>query len=106
MGKLPPIDVTQQLLAEAIAMYGERAQLDMMVEECAELTVAIQKYYRNAFKTGISLRLPEEVPNLIDEIADVYVMLMQLRLMVGPSHVDERVAFKLNRLQERLDRRR
>lgn len=100
--KLPTFEGTWQILAEAIARWGEDTQLDMVIEECAELIKAIQKYRRDAFKTGITLAHSEEVEPLIDEIADVYVMLMQMMLMVGANNVGKRVTFKLARLRESL----
>lgn len=86
----------------AIMEYGENAQVDMVIEEMAELTKAICKRKRTG-ATG-----PEAVAareNLLEEIADVFVMLVQLvRIFDGADEVQQTVTEKLNRLKGRLKR--
>lgn len=82
---------------EALEKYGEDAQLEMVVEECAELIKAIQKHKR----TG-------NIEELCEEAADVRIMLNQLDMMTLQTE-DElmyKIAWyermKLARLGERL----
>jgi NTP pyrophosphatase (non-canonical NTP hydrolase) len=59
------------LFSCAVNAWGVDAQLLMGVEECTELAHAILKYLRN----------PDKFPQVIEEIADVELMLEQLHLM-------------------------
>ena len=62
------------ILEMAIEKYGER-QLDQAQEELAELIVAISKHKRNANKLTIA--------NVIEEIADVRIMLKQVMMLLN-----------------------
>lgn len=53
----------------AIEKYGHAAQLRQLQEECAELIVAVNHYFRQRRNSR------EE---LIEEVADVTIMLMEL----------------------------
>lgn len=72
--------------------YGRDAQLRLAQEECAELIQAINKYYRNG---GDWLSRQ----GLLDEIADVTIMITQMRLLLGlaDADLDEAIERKLNR---------
>lgn len=76
-------------LKKAIAKYGEYAQLDMVIEEMAELTQAISKFKRN------------ESHNVEEEVADVEIMLQQVRLMsiFNAKKIDEIKEQKLKKLE-------
>ena len=85
--------VEEQLVYKrALDWWGRTAQLDQCVEECAELIQAINKYKRGHVVDG-----------LVDELADVHVMINQLAILVGRDKVGERVDFKLKRLATKLD---
>jgi NTP pyrophosphatase (non-canonical NTP hydrolase) len=58
-----------QILQAAIIIFGERNQEEMAVEECAELITAIKHKHR-----GRTHNIPEE-------IADVEIMLEQLKII-------------------------
>jgi NTP pyrophosphatase (non-canonical NTP hydrolase) len=66
----------QKVLKSAIDNFGIDKQLDMVVEECAELIQAIQKYKRCRSEQILDTKVFEEV-------ADVEIMLKQFRLMFG-----------------------
>lgn len=76
--------------------YGNDKQLDMVVEESAELIVSINKLKRNG--------LLREKKNVLTEIADVYVMLEQLKIIidVGEVELENEIYLKVNRLKDRL----
>ena len=63
---------TQQLCAKAIDKWGARAQLLMVAEECSELAVAVLHYERGR----------DDVGHVAEEVADVELMLEQLRMML------------------------
>lgn len=74
----------------AIEKYGHAAQLRQLQEECAELIVAVNHYFsprRNARE------------ELIEEVADVSIMLMQLTpLLNSTNEVTNMIDYKLARL--------
>lgn len=65
-----------KLMQTALDRWGLAAQAGQTVEECAELIVALQKHIN---------RTPslETIENIVDEIADVEMMLAQMRLAFG-----------------------
>lgn len=86
------------LLTRAIKTYGQAAQMDMAVEEMAELTKALCKVKRAA----PGCETTAAVSNVFEEIADVQIMLDQLRIIFGGSTIDLEDG-KLDRLKRRLD---
>ena len=83
------------ILEKAVEKYGEK-QLDQAQEELAELIVAISKYKRNENKFTIS--------NVIEEIADVRIMLKQVMMLldIEEFEVKSEEIYKLNRLKKRM----
>ena len=63
----------QDVLKAVIDKYGDEAQSRQAMEECGELIVAINK----------TLRYPTRISRLclIEEMADVSIMITQLKLM-------------------------
>ena len=84
------------ILDKAIKTWGIEAQLEMVIEECMELALALQKLKR---KRGDS---NQKIVNVIDEIADVKIIIRQAEKIFGSEPVNKRVDFKMNRLTERL----
>jgi NTP pyrophosphatase (non-canonical NTP hydrolase) len=76
-----------------LAKWGEEAQYDQAVEECAELIAALKHFKRD--KVG-----KEQV---IDELADVALMVGQLSFMLGEERVRQAIENKLAKLQNLLD---
>lgn len=83
------------ILEKAVEKYGEK-QLDQAQEELAELIVAISKYKRNAHKLTIA--------NVIEEIADVRIMIKQIMLLLNIEEfeIKNEELYKLNRLKKRI----
>lgn len=75
----------------AIRTYGENSQVDKAIEEMSELTKALLKY-RVGFATLDEIR---------EEVADVQIMLEQLRMLYGSTGDMEK--YKLNRLWVRME---
>lgn len=82
-----------RILEKAVETYGAGPQIDMMIEEMSELTKALCKYRRAP--TGRTF------DDVLEEMADVQIMLNQMALVFGDFN-EEEIA-KLERLEERLD---
>jgi len=82
----------------ALEQWGEKSQIGCAVEECAELIVVLQKY-ANRNKTNM-------VGEILDEIADVEIMLAQIRLAVGidDDMLRKKMEFKIERIHRRLSK--
>lgn len=91
MPDLTPLERTE-ILQKAIDTWGPTLQEDVCIEEMSELTKAIIKH-RRASKTGRE--------NILEEIADVQIMLDQMRMLYGDT--TEQEAFKIERLRKRLE---
>lgn len=86
---------TEQLrhLNTIVEHYGADAQEQQVVEECSELIKAICKYKRKL----------DYVEDIVDEIADVEVMINQLKIIFDCfGEVEERIDFKIKRQLERI----
>ena len=82
----------------AIAHYGMDSQIWMAVEEMAELTKELAKLHRPGGAT---------LGDLADEIADVTIMMEQLRIMFGVNGiVQNRMEHKVRRLAQRIEEER
>lgn len=91
------MNIDKIILNQAIVHYGVEAQLDQVIEECLELALAIRRYKREpSFSINIDA--------VIDEIADVSIMVAQAAIVVGPERVQKRVNYKLHRLQGRINK--
>jgi len=86
----------KQLYKKAIEKWGKEAQILMLFEEMAELQKAVCKLNRTV--NGGDLNI------VIDEIADVEIMIEQLRelLHIQESLIDFVKKQKLERLEELL----
>jgi len=86
-----------EIMQTALDQWGLNAQVGQTVEECAELIVALQKYINRAPHA-------DTVDNILDEIADVEMMLAQVRLAlrINDSVLRERIEYKFERLQKYL----
>lgn len=80
-----------KLYKKVIQAYGKSAQMIVAMEECSELIQAISKKLRG------------RETNVEEEIADVEIMLEQMRLMSDSSLVDKIKEEKLQRLEQRLN---
>lgn len=86
-------DQRKAIYQDAIAAFGAENQEKMVIEEMSELTKEICKHWRGR----------DNLDAVADEIADVTIMLEQLRLIYNLNdavcvHMDK----KILRLQERI----
>lgn len=82
------------VLKKAICKYGKQAQLDVAVEEMAELTKEIIKSKRGA----------SNYHQIVEELADVYIMMTQVKLIYGiyDEELINAMDLKIARLEKRL----
>lgn len=85
-----PIDERIKQIAE---YYGYESQIDQMCEECAEFIVARSKVRRN---------VPGSWDNLIEEIADISIMVDHMKLIIGEDAINEVRAQKIRRQLDRI----
>ena len=87
------------LYEKAVKLWGIEFQLDMIIEECLELSHAIFKYKRGKVS----------VVKLAEEGVDVYIMLRQLQVIIQkldyriPSLWSIKYEEKIKRLEKMLE---
>jgi NTP pyrophosphatase (non-canonical NTP hydrolase) len=83
-----------EVLQKALDTYGIDKQLDIAIEEMAELTKAIIKHRRYASR--------ETYENLCEETADVAIMIEQIFLTTKRDDIAKYAVAKIDRLKQRL----
>ena len=83
----------RKVFKAAIEQFGEVNQIDMAIEEMAELIQALNKYKRNLKH------------NIEEEIADVEIMMDQLRVIFDKDLVEKYKIHKKQRLEIQLGMR-
>ena len=83
--------------------YGHEPQSRMLQEEAAELIQAVNKYYRS--KNALGLKSGEAADNMIEERADVLIMIIQelMFLKTDPELFLDLVDMKLDRQIKRME---
>jgi len=81
-------------LRQIIRHYGDVPQLVKSIEESAEFIQAMTKYLGDA----------KERDHVIDEMADLFVMLKQVAIIlhIPKEHIQERMDFKIKRTLDRI----
>ena len=82
-------------IEQIAAHYGFTSQADMTIEECGELVQAICKL-RRAYSE-------DRYKHLLEEVADAYIMLRQMRYLLGYYEIDRIVSEKLDRQMRRIE---
>jgi NTP pyrophosphatase (non-canonical NTP hydrolase) len=87
------------VMKTALDYWGLQAQVDQTVEEMAELIVALHKHAKRVSGRGT-------LDDVLDEIADVEMMLAQMRLTFGidDDTLRERIDRKMAKLEDYLDK--
>ena len=83
----------REIYRATLEKWGEDAQYDQAIEECAELITALKHLKRGK----------ADADKVIAELADVYLMVGQLGYMFGPDRLERAVAAKLEKLAVLLD---
>lgn len=88
------------LFKRTIEKYGADMQIEVLIEECAELIKALQKMKRK--KAGMPNANIDE-GDIISEAVDVEIMIEQLKFIFLDKERWERIRrFKMNRMEARL----
>lgn len=97
----------KEVFKRAIERYGINDQTQVACEECSELIKALIKYHRvTKYQDYDKRKVQRCLNNIIEEIADVGIMLDQIKLMYGIAEKDvnaireEKVARLNNALPE------
>lgn len=86
---------------DAVRVFGEEKQTLKAAEELGELTQALCKF-QGEYTSGESVALWDHIA---EEMADVYIMLEQLKIIyANHTRVDAWAHEKLARLRARVDR--
>mgnify|MGYP003594013732 CR=1 FL=1 len=85
-----------KIITDALNTFGPDHQIDKCIEECGELIAALTRY-RDGRAT---------VTEVVDELADVGVMRLQMVKVFGPAAVDRRTAEKMERLEAMIAERK
>lgn len=85
----------KEIEANALLTYGKEMQIDVAIEEMSELIKALIKDRRLSDKKSSD--------NVLEEMADVQIMLDQLKMIFGGTKKIE--WYKLNRLKRRIEQR-
>lgn len=83
----------------AVRKWGMVAQQVKAIEECGELIVVLSKHLNI-----VDPRRQVTTFEIIDEIADVTIMLAQLRVIHGHAIIDTRINQKLDRLKPLIEK--
>ena len=91
---------TKRIFRQSLEKYGKEPQCRQLMEECAELIKATNKMLRYADRPAE----PEYYANLVEEIADVEIMLEQLKYIHNcPIEVELWKAKKLDKLKSMVE---
>ena len=110
---------TKQKIQRIATEYGYDAQSRQCIEEMAELMQAISKFWRKQLKCGLftfeevknfgegiasfsELKSTDGYKNLIEELADVQIMLLQLEYLLN-ADISIIIQQKLDRQMERIN---
>lgn len=86
-------DQRKRVYHHALAQWGHKAQMMMVIEEMSDLTKALCKYFRGE----------QDLYAIAEETADVTIMLEQLRELLGMNDlVCEQMDRKIMRMADRI----
>lgn len=97
--------------------YGYDVQSRRCIEEMAQLTQAINKYWRTDLQYGKKIDKPcgkylpsdsDEYYDLIEEIADVQIMLEQMKFFLAVQHdidqiIDDRLNWEMEVIEDEIE---
>lgn len=78
----------QDIYRATLAKWGEEAQYDQAIEECAELIASLKHFKRGRVGSD----------EIVAELADVSLMIGQLSWMLGQERVEQAIQEKLQKL--------
>jgi len=93
-------DEVESILKSAVDTFGEESQCQMLVEECSEVIQAVCKYFR---KYRPSNKAEKEYENLCEEIADLEIVISQMKYIFNEDKINAYRDKKLARLKQRIE---
>ena len=99
-------DEEKAIWKKALLIKGEASQIDILLEELAELIQAVIKYKRSVmYKKDINIDEKQIILNIAEEIADVEIMLNQMKFNFSfEKQVKTFYDFKFKRFKDRLNK--
>ncbi|MCL2280724.1 hypothetical protein FWC31_02455 [Candidatus Saccharibacteria bacterium] len=96
----------QDLMQRFADAWGVKSQQVMAIEEMSELQKELCKYLRRTENSGEYTKeeIEETISNIQEEIADVLIIVTQMRSIFGADEVDKMIDRKLQRGAERLEK--
>lgn len=84
-------------LAKSLSVHGDEEQVRQYAEEASELTIALNKWLRKHKDVTC-------VPSICEEVADVMIMLRQIKLMCNlkDEDINSIVSYKIKREMKRI----
>ncbi len=92
--------MSEELFKRAIEKWGRQPQIDMAIEECAELILALHKLTKRKSHPN---QITERLDNVCEELADVQIMINQMKALFGIKEVNDWYDVKMFRLQNLLN---
>lgn len=89
-------DIDKNVYEKALERWGLTLQMDMLVEECAELIHAIQKIKRSGLITT------EGEDKVCEEMADVSIVIEQMLYAFNRDIFNKKYREKIERLEKRI----
>jgi len=85
---------SEEIIKKAVALFGRSLQSIVAMEELSELIKEVSKQLRGEGKRE----------NLIEEVADVYIILEQIKIMyaIDENELKDEMDFKILRLNRKI----
>lgn len=93
----------KKIYDDGLKKWGYVAQFDQTVEEMAELTQAICKYKRQL--SGEYSDRKDIIDNMLEEIADVYMCIEFLQILLGEQKFNEVLDNKIAKFEKQIQDR-
>jgi len=94
-------ELRKEIYDKGLQKWGYIAQFDQTIEEMSELTQAICKYKRQL--NGEYKDRPDIIDNLIEEIADVYMCIEFLQILLGEDEFNKKLDLKLEKFINQIE---
>ena len=97
--------MNRQAIETIADFYGFDAQSRQCIEEMAELTVALNKYYMVVNEMNYVYEHEKCISNILEEIADLTIMLEQMKYLLNiyEDDIETIINRKIQRQLERIE---
>ena len=92
----------KNIYQDAIDKWGVNSQFDQIIEEMAELTVAISKYRRQYNDSLLPEQKEKIMENLFEELADVKMNLEEMEYIFGKEKIQKTYDQKMEKFFKQL----